>query len=85
MLGYTSDDLDKMTACVGVAHDAIKNNEDLTLYFEEQDRAKHAPTFELQQFELNKLRYPFEPEKIIQDKQYILNEPSHIIIKNRKC
>ena len=64
--------------------DAIrKNNEDLTLYFEEQDRAKHAPTFELQQFELNKLRYPFEPEKIIQDKQYILNEPSHIIIKNK--
>ena len=29
MLGYTLDDLDKMTACVGIAHDAIKNNEDL--------------------------------------------------------
>ena len=63
--------------------DAIrKDNETFEEYFEEQERAKRAPTFELQQLELNKLAYPFDPEKILQNKQYILDEPSHIILKN---
>jgi hypothetical protein len=65
--------------------DAIrKDNEEIEEYFEEQERAKRAPTFELQQLELNKLAYPFDPEKILQDKQYILDEPSHIILKNNE-
>lgn len=65
--------------------DAVRKiNEDITVYFDEQERAKRAPTFELQQAELNKIRYPFDSEKIIQESQYILtdNEPSHIVLKN---
>ena len=80
---YYNDDIFKN---IFVHVDAIRKiNEDITIYFEEQERAKRAPTFDLQQVELNKLRYPFDPEKIIQESQYILNEhePSHIVIKNK--
>jgi hypothetical protein len=61
--------------------DAIrKDTEDTEAYLEARDKALQAPTFELRRIELNKLEYPFDPEPIIQEKQYLIDEPSNIVI-----
>jgi hypothetical protein len=58
-----------------------RNNEDITQYFEQQERAKQAPTFELQQLELNKLAYPFTSyAELINDKQYLLIEEANVVL-----
>jgi hypothetical protein len=58
-----------------------KDFENISQYFELYKRAQQAPTFQQIQVELIKIAFPFEKGDVYTDKQFILDEPANIVLK----